>query len=84
MVDLPPGEDLALRAWMDRYLVEVFANNRRVRVAAFPVHAGRMALNAFTVGAPTRMKQVEGSRPESADTVFYGARVCWVREPPPQ
>ena len=57
--DLSPGEDLVLRIFLDRYLVEVFANDRQAMVAAYPEYRGRLGLNAFTVGAPTRLSKVE-------------------------
>jgi beta-fructofuranosidase len=57
--DLPEGEDIELRIFVDRYLVEVFVNNRQALVAAFPGYGNRRAVNAFTVGAPTTIQRLE-------------------------
>lgn len=59
VANLPAGEDVELRFFIDKYLVEVFANGRQAVVAAHPEHADRRAMDAFTVGAPTTLKKVE-------------------------
>lgn len=59
VADLPAGEDLQLRIFVDKYLVEVFANDRQAMVASYGAHQGKLDLNAFTVGAPTALKKVE-------------------------
>ncbi len=79
--DLPPGEDVVLRVFIDRYLVEVFANDRQAMVAAFPGHAGRTALNAFTVGAPTRLAKVEAWKLKPTNQGFREAQARRVWEP---
>ncbi len=79
--DLPPGEDLVLRIFIDRYLVEVFANDRQAVVAAYPEYRGRLALNAFTVGVPTRLSKVEIWRLESTTQGFREAQTHQVWEP---
>ncbi len=79
--DLPTGEDLVLRAFIDRYLVEVFANDRQAMVAAYPGHAGRLALNAFTVGAPTRIAKVEAWKLKPTHQGFREAQSRRVWEP---
>lgn len=81
VADLPPGEDLVLRVFIDRYLVEVFANDRQAMVASFPGYAGRTALNAFTVGAATRLAKVEVWKLKPTNQGFREAQVRRVWEP---
>jgi sucrose-6-phosphate hydrolase SacC (GH32 family) len=59
VTSLPETEDVELRIFVDKYLVEVFANERQAVLAAHLDHASRRGLDAFTVGAPTRLEQVE-------------------------
>ena len=84
VADLPPGEDLILRVFIDRYLVEVFANDRQAMVAAYPDYAGRTALNAFTVGAPTRLSMVEIWKLKPANQGFLEAQGNPIWEPETQ
>jgi sucrose-6-phosphate hydrolase SacC (GH32 family) len=56
---LPAGEDVELRIFVDKYLVEVFANDRQAVLAAHLEQAGKRGLDAFTVGAPTTFKRVD-------------------------
>jgi len=56
---LPPGEDVELRIFVDKYLVEVFANDRQALLTAQLEHAGQRGLEAFSVGAPTTLKRVD-------------------------
>lgn len=59
VADLPAGEDVELRIFVDKYLVEVFANDRQALLAAYLDYAGRPSLDGFTVGAPTELKTVQ-------------------------
>ena len=79
--DLPMGEDLELRIFVDRYLVEVFVNDRQAMVASFPEHTGRTAIRAFTVGAPTTLKQVEIWKLKPTNQGFREAQTNRVWEP---
>ena len=79
--DLPPGEALVLRIFIDRYLVEVFANDRQSMVAVYPEYAGRFALHGFTVGASTRLSKIEMWRLEPTNQGFLDAQTQRVWEP---
>lgn len=59
VADLPDGEDLELRIFIDRYLVEVFANDRQALLAAHLDSTGKQGLDAFTVGTETTIKRLE-------------------------
>ncbi len=84
VADLPQGEDLVLRIFIDRYLVEVFANDRQAMVAAYPGYKGRLALNAFTVGAPTRLSKVEIWKLKPTNQGFLEAQTSRIWEPDTQ
>jgi beta-fructofuranosidase len=57
--DLPNGEDVELRIFIDKYLVEVFANDRQAVVASHADYSGKQDLNAFTIGEPTTIRKLE-------------------------
>ena len=57
--DLPAGEDITLRVFIDKNLVEVFVNDRQALVSSVADTKGLTDLSAFTVGAPTTLKQLE-------------------------
>lgn len=59
VADLPAGEDLELRIFLDKYLVEVFANDRQALVAAYAGPRENTLLTANTFGASTTLKQVD-------------------------
>ncbi len=81
LTDLPAHEDVELRIFVDRYLVEVFANDRQALVAAHLEHQGRAGLDAFTVGAPTTLKKVEIWKLKPTNQGFLEARANRVWEP---
>jgi len=47
VADLPPGEDLDLRIYADKYLVEVFANGRQAALTAHMDYRKGTALQAY-------------------------------------
>ena len=59
VADLPDGEDVVLRIFVDKYLVEVFANDRQAAAATFPQYREARALRAYTYGAATTLRTVE-------------------------
>lgn len=59
VADLPPGEDLVLDLFIDKYLVEVFANDRQALLAAHLEYVGRQHFDAGSFGAPTKIKQID-------------------------
>jgi len=58
VANLPAGEDLELRIFIDRYLVEVFANSRQAVLSACMDRRGT-GLDAFTVGATTTINSLD-------------------------
>lgn len=59
IADLPADENLDLRIFIDKYLIEVFVNDRQAMVASHMDYRGKPSLNAFTIGAPTTIKKIE-------------------------
>jgi hypothetical protein len=81
VADLPEGEDLELRIFVDKYLVEVFANGRQAVLAAHLDCKGKRGLDAFTVGAPTTFKKLDVWRIEPTNQGFWNARKNRAWEP---
>ncbi|MHC4425902.1 MAG: glycoside hydrolase family 32 protein [Planctomycetota bacterium] len=59
VADLPQGEDVELRIFIDKYLVEVFANDRQAMVAADMNWRAARGFDVCTFGASTVIKKVE-------------------------
>jgi sucrose-6-phosphate hydrolase SacC (GH32 family) len=56
---LPEHEDVMIRIFIDRHVVEVFVNDRQAMIVHHRDYRGKTELTAFTIGAPTRLKRVE-------------------------
>jgi beta-fructofuranosidase len=83
--DLPPGEDVELRIFIDKYLVEVFVNSRQAMVAAHMDYLGANGFEAYTFGAPTTIRQVDIWRMKSTNQGYQKARQhrIWLPETTP-
>jgi len=81
VTDLPAGEDLQLRIYIDKYVVEVFANDRQAMVARHDDYLGKPDLSAFTVGAPTTLKKVEIWKLKPTNQGFLAAQKHRIWEP---
>jgi len=81
LADLPEGEDVELRIFIDKYLVEVFVNSRQAVLAAHMDYAGKTGLDAFTVGAPTTIKSLDIWKLKPTNQGFFEARKNRVWEP---
>ncbi|WP_422927320.1 glycoside hydrolase family 32 protein [Singulisphaera sp. PoT] len=84
IADLPKGEDVTLRIFVDRHIVEVFANDRQALLAHHAEYAGHPTLAAFTVGAPTRLGKVESWKLHPTNQGFREAQKDRVWEPSPR
>ncbi len=82
--DLPEDEDVELRVFVDRYLVEVFANSRQAVVAAPMDYAGNTGLDAFTVGATTKLTRLELWKLKPTHQGFLEAQRTRTWEPDPR
>ena len=59
VTDLAAGEDLEMRIFIDKYLVEVFVNDRQAALTAHMEYKAGNALTLYSYGGPTTLKQVE-------------------------
>jgi sucrose-6-phosphate hydrolase SacC (GH32 family) len=74
VTDLSPGEDLDLRIFVDKYLVEVFANGRQAMIAAHMNYSGKAGLNAYSFGDPTTIRKLEIWKLRPTNQGFLEAR----------
>lgn len=79
--DLPADEDVELRIFIDKYLVEVFANGRQALPAAHLEYAGAPRLDGFTFGEATAIKTLEIWKLHPANQGYLEARETRVWEP---
>jgi sucrose-6-phosphate hydrolase SacC (GH32 family) len=81
VADLPAGEDLEMRIFIDKYLVEVFVNDRQAVVAAHLDYAGKQGLDVITVAVPTTIESVEVWNLKPTNQGFLDAQTNQVWEP---
>ena len=81
IADLPKGEDVELRIFIDKYLVEIFANDRQAMVVSHAAYSGKPDLNAFTVGVPTTIKKLEIWKLQPTNQGFREAQKNRIWEP---
>jgi beta-fructofuranosidase len=74
VADLPENEEIELRIFVDKYLVEVFVNDRQAVLAAFPNYQGKQTLDGFTIGEATTLKSVEIWKIMATNTGFLEAQ----------
>lgn len=84
VANLPHDEDVELRIFVDKYLVEVFANDRQAVVAAHMDYSGKTGLYAFTVGAPTTLASLEMWKLKPTNEGFLEAQANHIWEPDTQ
>jgi len=66
--ELKPGEDLTLRVFIDKNLVEVFANDRQAAVAACVFAPENLGITLFSKGSDVTARQVKGWKMKSSYT----------------
>lgn len=81
VADLPPDEEVELRIFVDKYLVEVFVNNRQAIVTACMDYQRAKGLTLYTYGGPTTLKTVEIRRLKATNEGFFAARESRIWEP---
>jgi sucrose-6-phosphate hydrolase SacC (GH32 family) len=84
VAELPAGEDFELRIYVDRYVVEVFANDRQAMIAAHHDYKGHPDVTAFSVGAPMTLQRVERWKIKATDQGFLEARTHTIWQPSTQ
>ena len=81
VTNLPLEEDVELRIFVDKYLVEVFANDRQALLAAHLDCSGKQGLDAFSVGAATTIKRLDIWRLKPTNQGFLEAQNSRIWEP---
>ena len=74
VANLPENEDMVLRIFIDKYLVEVFVNDCQAVVAAHMDYAAANGLKAYTFGGPTVLQKVEIWKLKPTNQGFLEAR----------
>ncbi len=78
---LPEGEDVEVRIFIDKYLVEVFVNDRQAMIAAHMDYRGKHGLNAYSFGDATRIKTLQMWKLKPTNEGFLEARRNPIWEP---
>lgn len=87
VAELPAGEDVELRIFVDKYLVEVFANGRQAALSAFMGYRdGGAQVRAYLFGggdkvAPTTFRSVELWKLAPTNRGFFEARENRIWQP---
>jgi beta-fructofuranosidase len=81
VADLPEGEEVQLRIFVDKYLVEVFANERQAVVAANMDWQGKTALDGYSFGTPTTLRRLEIWKLQPTNQGFREAQANHIWEP---
>ncbi len=81
VADLPAGEDVEMRIFIDKYLVEVFVNDRQALLAAHLGYSGKQGLDAIVVGVPMTIKTLEVWTLRPTNQGFLDAQTNRVWEP---
>ena len=64
--ELEQGEDLTLRVFIDKSMIEVFANDRQAAVAWHEYESDNLHVSVFGKGGPVTVEKVEAWRMKSA------------------
>ena len=57
---IKPGEDVTLRVFLDKNMIEVFANDRQAAVAPHKYASENLGVSLFSKGGAVEVKQVKG------------------------
>jgi sucrose-6-phosphate hydrolase SacC (GH32 family) len=79
--DLPSIEDVELRIFIDKYLIEVFANNRQAILTSHMDYKSTRKLMGYAFGIPVTLKSVEIWRIKATNQGFLEARDNRIWEP---
>ena len=72
--ELDEGEDLVLRIYIDKYLVEVFVNDRQAVASAHMDYQLASFLRPYSFHEPTTLRKVEIWRLRATNQGFFAAR----------
>jgi len=72
--DLAAGDDLEIRIFIDKYLIEVFVNDRQAVTGHFMDYKSNTGLYAYTYGAGTTIKELKIWKIKPTNQGFLDAR----------
>ena len=81
IADLPEDGDVELRIYVDKYLVEVFANDRQAIVAAYMDYKRANGLYGYSFGGSMNIKRIETWPIKATNRGFFEARESRIWEP---
>lgn len=81
VTDLAEGEDLEIRIFIDKYLVEVFVNDRQAALTAHMAYKTGRSLTLYSYGASTTLRAVEIWKMKPTNQGFRKALKSRVWEP---
>lgn len=81
VADLPKGEDVEIRIFIDKYLLEVFVNDRQAMIAAHMDYRGKTGFNGYSFGDPTTIKSLEIWKLKPTNQGFLEAEKNRIWEP---
>ena len=81
LADLSAGEDIEMRIFIDKYLVEVFVNGRQAMVAADMDWQAARGFDAYSWGNPTTIRKVEIWKMKPTNQGYLKAQKNRVWEP---
>lgn len=81
VASLPKGEDVQFRIFIDKYLVEVFVNDRQAMIAAYMDYRNNTGLDTYSFGAPTTIKKLEIWKMRPTNQGFLEALKSRIWEP---
>jgi sucrose-6-phosphate hydrolase SacC (GH32 family) len=79
--DLPSSEDLEIRIFIDKYLVEVFVNDRQAVVGAFMDYKENKGLYGYTYGRSTTIKEINIWKIKHTNEGYFKAKENRIWEP---
>ena len=59
LTHLPEHKDIEITIFVDKYVVEVFVNNRQALITSYSKYYEHGNIHGFTIGAPTVIKQID-------------------------
>ena len=79
--DLPEGEDVELRIFIDKYLVEVFVNNKQAALGVCMDYAQNSGLYGYTYGTSTLFKEINIWKLKPTNQGYFTAKENRIWEP---
>jgi len=79
--DLHQNEDVNIRIFIDKYLVEVFVNDRQAMVGFFKDYDKDAGFYVYTYGGPTTIREITMWKMQATNQGYYRAKENRIWEP---